>query len=228
MHGTIVTPDKAFVKAYISRVRLNSDRTFERGSWQAPIRAATSPSSVPQPERPAVAYVAGIGAGTTTREAYVAERNRRLGGELPRRRELGSRIRTPEEEREWCLLQWRPDFSPTGDPAAHAEALWQTRPAGIAVNGLVSRQLSNERTAEGLLAVARDIRAPVTMLLGADDPRPWTATDELLGHLPNARRVVLDHAGHAPWRERPDDFRALALDALRPEPVNLEPRTHQA
>jgi proline iminopeptidase len=176
----------------------------------------------------AVAYVAGIGAGTTFREAYVAEQDRRLGGDLPRWRELGSRIRTPEEEREWCLLQWRSDFSPVGDPAAHAEALWRTRPAGIEVNGLANRQLSTERRGDDLLALAQNVRAPVTMLLGADDPRPWTATDELLGHLPNARRVVLDHAGHAPWRERPADFQALALDALRPGRVELETGTHQA
>ncbi|WNV74313.1 alpha/beta fold hydrolase [Geodermatophilus sp. DSM 44513] len=173
----------------------------------------------------AVAYAAGIGAGTTFREAYLAERDRRLGGELPRWRELDSRIRTPEEEREWCLLQWRPDFSPAGDPAAHAEALWQTRPAGVEVNALANRQLSTECTGDDLLALAQDIWAPVTMLLGADDPRPWTATDELLGHLKNARRVVLDHAGHAPWRERPADFQALALDALRPGRVESEPDT---
>lgn len=172
-----------------------------------------------------VAYVAGVGAGTTFREAYVAERERRLGGELPRWRELGGRIRTQEEEREWCLLQWRPDFSPTGDPAAHAEALWQTRPAGVEVNGLANQQLSTERSGDDLLALAHDIRVPVTMLLGADDPRPWTATDELLGHLPNARRVVIGHAGHAPWRERPADFQTLALDALRPERIAPEPGT---
>jgi proline iminopeptidase len=176
----------------------------------------------------AVAYVGGVGAGNTFREDYVAERDRRLGGELPRWRELGSRIRTPEEEREWCLLQWRPDFSPTGDPAAHAEALWRTRPAAVEVNGLANRQLSTERTGDDLLALAHDIRVPVTMLLGADDPRPWTATDELLACLPNARRVVLDHAGHAPWKERPADFQALALDALEPERVVPQPGTYHA
>ena len=176
----------------------------------------------------AVAYVAGVGAGNTFREAYVAERDRRLGGELPRWRELGSRSRTPEEEREWCLLQWRPDFSPTGDPAAHAEALWRTRPAGVEVNGLTNRQLSTERTSDDLLALAHDIQVPVTMLLGADDPRPWTATDELLACLSNARRVILDHAGHAPWNERPADFQALAVDALRRERVEAQPGTHYA
>jgi len=55
----------------------------------------------------------------------------------------------------------------------------------------------------------------VTMLSGADDPRPWTATDSLLEALPNASRIVLDSAGHAPWAERPADTRQVILGALR-------------
>jgi pimeloyl-ACP methyl ester carboxylesterase len=55
----------------------------------------------------------------------------------------------------------------------------------------------------------------VTMLFGADDPRPWTASDSLLAALPNASRVVLDRAGHAPWVERPADTREVLLGALR-------------
>ncbi len=49
---------------------------------------------------------------------------------------------------------------------------------------------------------------------GADDPGPWTATDGLLNALPRARRIVLDQAGHAPWRERPDEVQAATLEAL--------------
>ena len=48
------------------------------------------------------------------------------------------------------------------------------------------------------------------------DPRPWTATDGLLNALPRARRIVLDQAGHAPWRERPDEVQAATLEALTP------------
>ncbi len=69
------------------------------------------------------------------REPYIGERNRRLGAELTRWQQLGSRLRTPTEEKEWCLLQWRPDFSPAGDAEGHAAALWRTRPPGTVVNG---------------------------------------------------------------------------------------------
>ena len=63
-----------------------------------------------------VGYLSGIGAGDDYRAPYAAERERRLGEDLPRWTELGAHIRTPEEEHEWCVLQWRPDFSP--GPAA--------------------------------------------------------------------------------------------------------------
>ncbi len=125
------------------------------------------------------------------------------------------RTRTPSEEREWCLLQWRPDFSPSSDVRAHAEALWRTRPAGAEVNDLANRQLSLGRDTEDLLGLARNVGVPVTMVLGADDPRPWTATDDLVAALPNAQRVVLDGAGHAPWTECPIEVQALVLQALR-------------
>jgi len=83
----------------------------------------------------AVACLAGVGAGGAWREPYIFERNHRLGAELPRWQQLGSRMRTPAEEKEWCLLQWRPDFSPSGDAEGHAAALWRTRPRGTGVNG---------------------------------------------------------------------------------------------
>jgi len=113
------------------------------------------------------------------------------------------------------LLQWRPDFSASSDVRAHAEALWRTRPAGDEVNGLANRQLSLGRDTEDLLGLARDVGVPVTMVLGADDPRPWTATDDLVAALPSAQRVVLDGAGHAPWTECPIEVQALVLQALR-------------
>ena len=65
------------------------------------------------------------------------------------------------------------------------------------------------------LAAAR-ITCPVTMIFGNDDPRPWTASDSLLAALPNATRIVLKDAGHAPWSERPADTRRVIIDALHP------------
>jgi proline iminopeptidase len=166
----------------------------------------------------AVAYIAGVGAGNGFRDAYIAELDSRLGPDRGRLAELSAipaSDRTPEEERERCLLQWRPDFSPTAAAAEHARALWDTRPPGAAVNVAANRQLWGDRETEDLRRAAARITCPVAMLFGADDPRPWTASDSLLAALPDASRIVFEHAGHAPWTERPADTRRVIIDALR-------------
>ena len=167
----------------------------------------------------AVAYISGVGAGNGYKDAHVAELHRRLG---PGRQHwaalsaIPAGDRTQAEERERCLLQWRTDFSPGPDAAGHAMALWETRPPGAVINAASNRELWQDRAAEDLLRAAARITCPVTMLCGADDPRPWTATDSLLEALPNASRIVLDSPGHAPWAERPADTRRVILGALRP------------
>ncbi|MBL7487260.1 alpha/beta hydrolase [Frankia sp. AgB1.9] len=181
-------------------------------SWGAELGlryAARSPDRVT-----GVAYVAGVGAGNGFRDRYIAERQRRLGADLPRWTELADRRRSPAEEREWCLLQWRPDFSPGPAAAGHAAALWATRPPDAEVNFAANRQLWAERKTEDLLTVAAGLFVPVTMLLGADDPRPWQATDSLLAALPHGDRIVFDGAGHAPWVEQPSAVRDAILVAL--------------
>ena len=162
----------------------------------------------------AVVYIAGVGAGDGFREAFAAEYQRRLGDDLDRWRTLRERTRTAAEEREFCLLQWRPDFSPGPDAAAHAEAMWRTRPPGVEVNLRANRELSADRATEDLHVVAGRVTSPVTMLFGADDPRPWRASDSLFAELPDARRVVLPHAGHSPWVEQPAECRELVRTAL--------------
>jgi proline iminopeptidase len=167
----------------------------------------------------AVAYIAGVGSGNGFKDAYVAELDRRLGPDRERWAGLDAipaGDRTPAEEREWCLLQWRPDFSPTPEAAGHALALWETRPPGAVINMAANRKLWNDRTTEDLCQAAARVTCPVTMIFGNDDPRPWAASDSLLAALPNASRTVLSDSGHAPWAERPADTRGLIIDALRP------------
>lgn len=167
----------------------------------------------------AVAYVGGVGAGNSFGEAYKAERARRLGADRDRWAALSAipdSDRSPAEERERCLLQWRTDFSPGPDAAGHALALWDTRPPGTVINTAAHQDLWADRETEDLLLAAVRVTCPVTMIAGSDDPRPWTATDSLLAALPHARRTVLSDAGHAPWAERPEDTRSILIDALRP------------
>lgn len=169
----------------------------------------------------AVAYVAGVGAGNGFRDAHKAELGRRLGPDRERWAELCAipdADRTPAEERERCLLQWRTDFSPSSDAARHALALWATRPPGAVINTAANRELWGDRGTEDLLQAAARVTCPVTMIFGHDDPRPWAAADSLLAALPDASRTVLSGAGHAPWAERPADTRGLIAVALRPAP----------
>jgi proline iminopeptidase len=162
-----------------------------------------------------------VGAGNGFRDAHKAELGRRLGPDHERWAALAAvpdADRTPAEEREMCLLQWRTDFSPGPGAAGHALALWETRPPGAAINTAANRELWHDRGTEDLCLAAARVACPVTMISGSDDPRPWTATDSLLAALSGASRTVLSDAGHAPWAERPADTRSLIIDALRPVP----------
>lgn len=174
------------------------------------------------PERTtSVVYIAGVGVGDGFREAYVAERDRRLGAGLERWQSLGQRVRTLSEERERCLLQWRADSSPGPAGADHALALWATRPSNAVVNEQANRELWADRATENLLTLAAGFERPVTMLLGSDDPRPWSATDSLAAALPNVNRIVLDAAGHAPWAQQPAATREVLLAGLLPDATEL-------
>jgi proline iminopeptidase len=203
------------------RAALGYERWAVAGhSWGAELAlryAAAHPARVT-----AVAYIAGVGAGNGYRERHRAELARRLGPDRDRWAALSAipaGQRSPQQERELCLLQWATDYSPGPDAARHAQALWDTRPPGARINDAANRQLWAGRATEDLLVAAARVTSPVTILHGADDPRPWTATGGLLAALPAARRAVLDGAGHAPWAEQPAATRDLLLAALRPGTV---------
>lgn len=200
------------------RAALGFDRWAVLGhSWGAEL--ALRYAARHQDQTVAVAYVGGVGAGNGFRAAYRAELDRRLGPDRERVAELSAisaADRTIAQERELCVLQWRADFSPSTDGVRRTQAMWETRPVGAVVNGLANRQLWGDRETEDLLLVAARVTCPVTVISGADDPRPWTATDPLMAVLPHATRVVLEGAGHAPWAERPTETRRLIIDALLP------------
>jgi proline iminopeptidase len=49
---------------------------------------------------------------------------------------------------------------------------------------------------------------PTLILDGAEDIRPRWPVDSLERALPRVTRVRIDGAGHLPWMEAPDPFRA--------------------
>ena len=166
----------------------------------------------------AVVYIAGVGAGDDYERPLVVELNRRLGPDRERWAALSAipdHDRTLAEEQERCLLQWRTDFSPGPQASRHAQALWQTRPAGALINTAANRRLWQDRACTDLREDATRVTCPVTMIFGHDDPRPWVTSDSVLAALPAATRTVLLGAGHAPWVERPADVQAVITSALR-------------
>jgi proline iminopeptidase len=212
--GGPFTVAQAVADLDVARAHLGHDRWSVVGhSWGAELAlryAATHPDRV---ER--VVYLAGVGPGEGFRARFEPEVRARLGERLARVTELRGRDRTPDEERELCLLEWEPDFAPGPDARRHTEAFWQQRPTGVQVNEAAHRALWADRASEDLLEVAARVRAPVTMLFGAEDPRPWDASDPLRAALPHVvDHVVLGGAGHSPWHEQPARTRQVLRDAL--------------
>ena len=206
------TLDRAVADLDQVRAGLGVDRWAVLGhSWGAELALRYA---IAHPQRTsAVVYLGGVGHGQGWRAAHEAESAARLGADLARWQELSRRQRTPAEEREWCLLSWRPDFAPGPRAQAGAQALWATRPPGAVINAAVHR-LWAQRATHPLLPAAAGLKTLVTMVHGELDPRPWWASDELLDALPHAARTVVAGAGHAPWVERPDEVQRLVLAAL--------------
>jgi len=54
-----------------------------------------------------------------------------------------------------------------------------------------------------LLVLAQQVRCPVVVMHGADDPHPFLGVrDPLAAILPDCRFLLLPHCGHTPWLER--------------------------
>jgi proline iminopeptidase len=150
-----------------------------------------------------IVYLCGTGIGDGFRLAYRAEVRRRLAADFPRWEYLHDKQgRSPAEEREFCLLQWSPDYSPGPEAQSRAAAMWDDQ---LRVNLQCNRELAADRSRDEPELARRCARLdrPVLIVHGADDPRPVWATDSLVQALPDVRRVVIDNAGHLPWIEQP-------------------------
>jgi pimeloyl-ACP methyl ester carboxylesterase len=59
------------------------------------------------------------------------------------------------------------------------------------------------------------IDVPTLLVWGADDQRYQGGIDYMASKIPNARKVVIEGAGHAVNLYQPDAFNAAAVDFLR-------------
>ncbi len=164
------------------------------------------------PERvAALLYLSGTGAGTAWKDAYRAERERRLTAEQHRRRRaLKDRERDEAEEIEYRTLSWAPDY---GDRARALE--WAEREAAetrFPINYGCNAALNAETDASDetdVLARCRALDLPVLMVDGAEDPRPAWALDGMEEALPRAERYALPGVGHMPWVEDPEGLASV-------------------
>jgi proline iminopeptidase len=105
------------------RVHLACERWIVGGhSWGATLALAYACA---HPDRTqAVVYVSGTGIGSAWNRAYHEEADlRRTAAQRTRLAELNAvHRRDPQQEREWRLLSWFPDFSPSAPALALATA----------------------------------------------------------------------------------------------------------
>ncbi|MFE3830521.1 alpha/beta fold hydrolase [Streptomyces sp. NPDC059092] len=162
----------------------------------------------------ALIYVSGTGIDEddTWLPYYQDAFRRKLGTHRRRWEELRDRgeDRTPEEDRELAVLQWSADFEAAPDRAReYAEAMatpWfgVNRPCNTALVVEMRQSLATGAPRERCAA----LEVPVLIVDGELDIRPRWAVDSLERALPRVVRTTLAGAGHLPWTEDPEGFRA--------------------
>lgn len=169
------------------------------------------------PERVrALIYMCGTGLNWNHwRVAYHEEEHRRLPAE-PRERyvALKSRIRTPEEEREFAILNRMPDYFDRPRARALAERDHDARfEVNFEANKLLGEELKSWDEGE-MISRCHALRVPTLVVNGEGDPRPLDAVDSLVQALPDVRVEVIPRAGHEPWLENPEALRFVLRDFL--------------
>ncbi len=160
--------------------------------------------------------ISSTGIGQAWKSAYHAEADRRLTAEQRcRRDELRLVNRSKDEEREYRILCWAPDFADRS--RAHdlarleASAPFETNYECNAALNAETREWDEEAGPHPY----RRLQAPTLILHGAADPRPTWAVESLSAALPRAELHVLSSAGHLPWVETSGGTAGLLKAFLR-------------
>ena len=183
-------------------------------SWGATLALACAwahPGSVD-----ALIYISGTGLGSEWHQAYREEGMRRLTAEQrDRYLELRSlESRSAEEELEYLSIGTSRDYADRDVALTLARRHYET---GFAVNYEANRTIGAEINAwqeTNSIEKCRSLSLPVLIMVGSEDPRPTWAGDSLCEALPNVRRIVIEGAGHNPWVEKPDEFKAALRSFL--------------
>jgi proline iminopeptidase len=166
-------------------------------------------------------YLSGVGLGWAWRPDFERASRERLAPRRPRfealRKPNAERLYTEAEEREAAVLQWSAEFV---DPGRATELAARMATPWFAINQECNRTINDELKREWrepeLEAACRELQVPTLILDGAEDIRPRWAVDSLERALPRVTRVRIEGAGHLPWMEAPDRFRAAIRRFLAP------------
>jgi proline iminopeptidase len=173
----------------------------------------------------ALVYVSGTGIdeGRPWHEGYERGLRSGIGDEESVARWEALRTRrgeelSAEEEREFAVLQWTADFagSDRGRAREHAERM-ATPWFGInfACNAGIGAEVRRMLDGPELRAACEALRVPTLIVDGTEDIRPRWAVDSLERALPRVSRTSLEGAGHLPWVEEPEGFRAAVVSFLQ-------------
>jgi pimeloyl-ACP methyl ester carboxylesterase len=154
-----------------------------------------------------------------------------LGGYMS----LAFHLAHPERVRALMLFDTGPGFKNDD-----ARAAWNQRALQTAItfesNGLAALQsrgremaMSKHQSAAGLARAARgmlaqrddrviqslpNIKVPTLIVVGADDAPFLAPTDYMAAKIPNARKTVIPHAGHAANLDQPEMFNQTVVEFL--------------
>ncbi len=160
-------------------------------------------------------YVSGTGLGFDWHEGYERNLADRLGADLDRLRDLGSRERTVAQDRELAILRWSADFADPRTAAEHAERMatpWLE--VNYECHAVINAESRRTWVEAELVEACRELKVPTLIIDGERDIRPRSAVDSLAGALPSVRRMTLPDTGHLPWLEAPEGFRLAVLAFL--------------
>jgi proline iminopeptidase len=149
-------------------------------------------------------YVSGTGLGN----AWHVDYRRNLEARL------GDRAAEPAG-REAAIARWTAEFADPVRARVLAERMatpWFE--VNYECNAALGAELRMLRETD-LVEACRRLTVPTLILDGAEDIRPRRAVDSLERALPDVRRVTIEHAGHHPWLETPDEFRRALMGFLR-------------
>ena len=170
------------------RVHLGYDRWIVAGhSWGA---ALALEYALQHPHRTrALVYISGTGIGSPWRDAYWENRRRRLekAGAFARWDELRTRTRTPDEDREYCVLTWMRDYV---DLAAGRRDSQEMLTSGFIPNFEVNRLVRPVEDESAMIARCSALYIPALIMHGDRDPRPSSAIASLRSA---AARRACDH-----------------------------------